>query len=47
SGTLTADTLEQIGKTLLQETWDGRPVRLLGLAVSNFVETASGQLSLF
>jgi thymidine phosphorylase len=31
---------------LLQDNWNGRPVRLLGIGVSNFLEEQPGQLSL-
>jgi DNA polymerase-4 len=44
---VTADILTPRALDLFEESWDGRPVRLMGLGVSNFVATPTGQLSLF
>lgn len=44
---LTAPSLALGAHHLFDEAWDGRPVRLLGLGVSNFIAAPSGQLSLF
>lgn len=32
---------------LFEESWDGRPLRLLGLGISNFISAPEGQLALF
>lgn len=32
---------------LFEESWDGRPLRLMGLGISNFIPESPGQLSLF
>jgi len=32
---------------LFEESWDGRPLRLIGLGISNFIPAPSGQLPLF
>jgi DNA polymerase-4 len=45
--TITADSLKGLSEQLLQDHWSERPVRLLGIAVSNFVDDQPGQLSLF
>ena len=44
---MTAQSLPAHASHVLTEHWDGRPVRLLGVALSNFVEDAPGQLKLF
>jgi DNA polymerase-4 len=44
---VTAETLSGRALELFDESWDGRPLRLLGIGVSNFVTTPDGQLSLF
>jgi DNA polymerase-4 len=42
-----ADTLSSGALRLFEESWDGRPLRLMGLGISNFVVEPEGQLSLF
>jgi DNA polymerase IV len=32
---------------LFEESWDGRPLRLMGLGISNFIPSPAGQMSLF
>jgi DNA polymerase IV len=44
---LTADMLSSQALQLFAEHWDGRPLRLMGLGISNFVLGPAGQLSLF
>lgn len=44
---ITAEALGPAALQLLDESWDGRPLRLIGLGVSNFIAVPSGQLSLF
>ena len=44
---VTADVLIPGALQLFETSWDGRPLRLMGLGVSNFVEPVSGQLTLF
>jgi len=44
---VTADVLGRLALGLFDETWDGRPLRLLGVGVSNFVSAPAAQLSLF
>jgi DNA polymerase-4 len=41
------DVLAQHAPQLFEQSWDGRPLRLMGIGVSNFVSAPSGQLSLF
>jgi DNA polymerase-4 len=43
---MTAQVLPGHAKHVFTDNWDGRPVRLLGVALSNFVEEKSGQLKL-
>ncbi|HEV3309001.1 MAG TPA: DNA polymerase IV [Chloroflexota bacterium] len=42
-----ADAIAAEAIALLEQWWDGRPVRLIGVGVSNFVARARDQLSLF
>jgi DNA polymerase-4 len=44
---VTAETLSPRALRLFEDSWDGRPLRLVGLAVSNFIAAPIGQLSLF
>jgi DNA polymerase-4 len=44
---MTPESLPVHASRVLDEHWNGRPVRLLGVAVSNFVEDTPGQLKLF
>jgi DNA polymerase IV len=44
---LTAGMLAPTALQLLEESWEGRPLRLMGLGLSNFVIPPAGQLSLF
>ena len=44
---VTADVLRAGALDLFDKSWDGRPLRLLGLGISNFISAAAGQLSLF
>ncbi|HLJ67460.1 MAG TPA: DNA polymerase IV [Chloroflexota bacterium] len=44
---ITAELLESQVLQLFEEGWDGRPLRLMGVGVSNFVTEPTGQLSLF
>jgi hypothetical protein len=44
---VTAENLAPRASQLFEETWDGRPLRLMGLGLSNFVTDPAGQLSLF
>lgn len=43
---MTAQSLPDHARQVLADNWDGRPVRLLGVALSNFVEDTPGQLKL-
>jgi DNA polymerase-4 len=43
---LTAGTLAGIAQELLDAHWDGRPLRLMGLGISNFITAPEGQLPL-
>jgi DNA polymerase-4 len=44
---MTPESLPAHAARVLDDHWNGHPVRLLGVAVSNFVEDAPGQLKLF
>ena len=44
---VTAEVLELEALELFEESWDGRPLRLMGLGISNFIEPPAGQLALF
>jgi DNA polymerase-4 len=44
---VTAEVLAPRALQLFEESWDTRPLRLMGLALSNFVADPAGQLSLF
>jgi DNA polymerase-4 len=44
---VTPEILTPRALEVFEEAWDGRPVRLIGLGVSNFIATPIGQLSLF
>jgi DNA polymerase-4 len=44
---VTAGVLAAGVRGLFDEAWDGRPLRLMGLGVSNFIATPEGQPSLF
>jgi DNA polymerase-4 len=44
---VTAEVLAPRARRLFEETWDGRPLRLMGVGLSNFVAEPAGQLSLF
>lgn len=44
---VTAEVLGPGVLDLFEESWDGRPLRLMGLGVSNFIPIPEGQLSLF
>jgi DNA polymerase-4 len=44
---VTGEVLSQVVPPLFEQSWDGRPLRLMGLGVSNFVSAPDGQLSLF
>jgi DNA polymerase-4 len=44
---ITGETLAPGALQLFEEGWDGRPLRLMGLGISNFVLEPEGQLSLF
>lgn len=44
---MTGDTLAGHAARVLADHWDGRHVRLLGVALSNFIEDTPGQLTLF
>jgi DNA polymerase-4 len=44
---VTAEVLAPRALQLFEESWDGRPLRLMGLALSNFIADSAGQLSLF
>jgi DNA polymerase-4 len=44
---MTPDSLSDHAARVLSDHWNGRPVRLLGVALSHFVEDAPGQLKLF
>ncbi len=44
---MTAQSVPDHARHVFMDHWDGRPVRLLGVALSNFVEDAPGQLKLF
>jgi DNA polymerase-4 len=44
---VTAEVLASCARELFEGSWDGRPLRLVGLGVSNFISTSDGQLSLF
>jgi hypothetical protein len=44
---MTPESLPAQAARVLDDHWNGHPVRLLGVAVSNFVEDAPGQLKLF
>jgi DNA polymerase-4 len=44
---MTPESLPAHAERVLADHWNGRPVRLLGLALSHFVEDAPGQLKLF
>ena len=44
---LTPEMLASQALELFAEKWDGRPLRLMGLGISNFILGPSGQLSLF
>lgn len=43
---MTPESLTSLASYLLETHWNGRPVRLLGLGLSNFVEQQPGQLAL-
>ena len=43
---MTAQSLPAHARQVFTDNWDGRPVRLLGVSLSNFVEDAPGQLKL-
>jgi DNA polymerase-4 len=44
---VTAQVLAARVFQLFEESWDGRPLRLMGLGVSNFIPAPTGQLPLF
>ncbi len=44
---VTAKLLAPGALQLFEESWDGHPLRLMGLGLSNFVPAPAGQLSLF
>jgi DNA polymerase IV len=44
---VTSDVLAPRARQLFEESWDGRPLRLMGLGLSNFIADPAGQLSLF
>jgi DNA polymerase IV len=44
---VTVDLLAPGAVQLFEESWDGRPLRLIGLGLSNFIPAPAGQLSLF
>jgi hypothetical protein len=44
---VTTDVLAAEALTLFEETWDRRPLRLMGLGIANFIPTPAGQLPLF
>jgi DNA polymerase-4 len=44
---ITPEALASGAPELFEESWDGRPLRLMGLGVSNFIAAPEGQLSLF
>ncbi|HEX8917665.1 MAG TPA: DNA polymerase IV, partial [Chloroflexota bacterium] len=44
---VTAEVLAPGALRLFEESWDGRPLRLLGLGISNFISAPEGQLALF
>jgi DNA polymerase-4 len=44
---MTPESLADHAARVLTDHWNGRPVRLLGVALSNFVEDTPGQLKLF
>ncbi len=44
---ITPETLPGHAARVVADHWNGRPVRLLGVALSNFIEDAPGQLKLF
>jgi hypothetical protein len=44
---VTAEMLGPEATALFDESWDGRPLRLMGLGISNFIPDSPGQLSLF
>ena len=44
---VTAEVLALLVPQFFEESWDGRPLRLMGLGVSNFIPAPGGQLPLF
>jgi DNA polymerase-4 len=44
---VTSEVLRSGALELFEESWDGRPLRLMGLGISNFIPVPEGQLSLF
>jgi DNA polymerase-4 len=44
---VTSEVLARLVPQLFEESWDGRPLRLMGLGVSNFIPAPTGQLPLF
>ncbi|MGH2408788.1 MAG: DNA polymerase IV [Chloroflexota bacterium] len=44
---LTEVILARESRQLLEQSWSGRPLRLMGLSLSNFVSEPQGQLALF
>jgi len=44
---ITAESLLLLSRWLLEKNWNGKPVRLLGIGVSNFLEGPEGQPALF
>ncbi|HEX6507581.1 MAG TPA: DNA polymerase IV [Chloroflexota bacterium] len=46
-GVILPNMVGQLATSLLDDHWTGSPIRLLGIAVSNFVEKQRDQLSLF
>lgn len=44
---VTEEILARVAPQLFEASWDGRPLRLMGVAVSNFLSAPDGQLSLF
>jgi DNA polymerase-4 len=44
---VTARSLGSDALDLFEHSWDGRPLRLMGLGISNFIPVPEGQLSLF
>lgn len=44
---VTADVLAARVPRVFEESWDGRPLRLVGLGISNFIPAPAGQLSFF